>query len=364
MKTKSYNSFKNLNINLRSKIFGQDHAIDKITDTLKINSLGLGDKDKPIGSFLFTGPTGVGKTELAIQLSKELKMNFKRFDMSEYSEKYSVKNFIGGDAGLVGYDDGGLLVNYMLDYPNSVLLFDEIEKAHKEVMNIFLQILDYGHLTSTKGEEVLFKNTIIIFTSNLGIKNLQLRKSIGFISNYILEEDFDDENEINSFLKPEFRGRVESIIPFNCLNKKMILSIINKNIKELTQKLNSYNLSISMSIELKKMIVEDLIKDNLGARSIAKIFKDKIKILIANEILNNKIKFNSNILIDLNKEINQIYLEISSKSENDKKDLLSFINDDTLWFSDVKEAQEFAKQNTGISITRSPCGNGFIAKKD
>ena len=133
MKQKSHNSLKNLNVNLKSKIYGQDHAINKITDILKINYLGLGDENKPIGSFLFTGPTGVGKTELAIQLAKELKMNFKRFDMSEYSEKYSIKNFIGGDAGLVGYEDGGLLVNYMLENPKSVILFDEIEKPIKKL---------------------------------------------------------------------------------------------------------------------------------------------------------------------------------------------------------------------------------------
>ena len=156
MKTSSHNKLKNITINLKSNIFGQDHAIDLIIDILKINSVGLGNRNKPIGSFLFTGPTGVGKTELAIQLAKNLEMDFKRFDMSEYSEKHSIKNFIGGDAGLVGYENGGLLVNYMIDNPYSILLFDEIEKADSKVLDIFLQILDYGILTSTKGEIVDF----------------------------------------------------------------------------------------------------------------------------------------------------------------------------------------------------------------
>lgn len=361
MKSKLHNKLNILNKNLKSNIFGQNHVIDKITDILKINYLGLGDENKPMGSFLFTGPTGVGKTQLAIQLAKELKMDFKRFDMSEYSEKYSIKNFIGGDAGLVGYEDGGLLVNYMEEHPKSVILFDEIEKAHKEVMNIFLQILDYGHLTSTKGIEVFFNNSIIIFTSNLGINIHKLRKTMGFISNFLLEEDYGDENEVNTYLKPEFRGRMDCIIPFNNLNKEMILSIIDKNTNELTNKLSEYSLEIKISNELKKLIVDNLLKDNLGARSIAKIFRDNIKTLIANEIINNTISFNSEININMNKNTQEVYLEIFKK--NIEKDLLTFISEETPWFPNAIGAQEFAKQNPMITITRSPCGNGFIAKK-
>lgn len=363
MKEKSHNSLKNLNINLKSKIYDQDHAINKITDILKINYLGLGDENKPIGSFLFTGPTGVGKTELAIQLAKELKMNFKRFDMSEYSEKYSIKNFIGGDAGLVGYEDGGLLVNYMLENPKSVILFDEIEKAHKEVMNIFLQVLDYGHLTSTKGEEVFFHDTILIFTSNLGVQTLQLRKTMGFISNFVIEEEFDDKNEVTTYLKPEFRGRMDCIIPFNCLNKEMILSIIDKNIKELTNKLSFYNVEITMSQELKTSIVDNLLKDNLGARSIAKIFRENIKTLIANEIIANDIASKSKIHININKNTNEIYLEFYSKNDLEKEKNLFTYSSNELWFSNALEAQDYAKQHPMTIITRSPDGNGYIVKK-
>lgn len=363
MKYKLTNNLDQLNKNLKSKIFGQDHVVNKITDILKINFIGLGDESKPIGSFLFTGTTGVGKTELAVQLAKELNMNFKRFDMSEYSEKYSVKNFIGGDAGLVGYEEGGLLVNYMENYPKSVILFDEIEKAHKDVMNIFLQILDYGHLTSTKGTEVFFNDSIVIFTSNLGISSNKMRKTMGFISNYVVEEDFDDENDVNSYLKPEFRGRLDSITSFNNLNKEMISLIIEKNVKDLVKKLSSYNLEIKISNELKNNIIDNLILENLGARSIAKIFRDNIKTLISNEILNNNIKVNSLITLNIN-NINEIYLEINSKKEKNKEiEVNKLILNETEWFSNAIDAHEFAKKNPMTIITRSPCGNGFIVKK-
>lgn len=363
MKLKSQSIISRLEQNLKSKIFGQDHAINKITDVLKVNSLGLGDDNKPIGSFLFTGPTGVGKTELAIQLAKELNMHFKRFDMSEYSEKYSIKNFIGGDAGLVGYDEGGLLVNYMQEYPRSVILFDEIEKAHKDVMNIFLQVLDYGHLTSTKGEEVFLHDCIIIFTSNLGVSTKQLRKTMGYISSFVLEDDFDDENELNTYLKPEFRGRMDCIIPFNHLDKRMISLIIDKNINELVNKLNKYSLTIEISDELKKSIIDNLSVDNLGARSIAKIFRENIKTLIADEIINRKITFKSNIKICINDNTNEIYLEIESNhSLNKTNEIVNLNEEESPWFADAIEAQEFAKQNPKTIITRSPCGNGYIAK--
>lgn len=360
MKLKSHNKLINLNQNLKSKIFGQDHVINKITNILKVNSIGLGDENKPIGSFLFTGSTGVGKTELAIQLAKELNMDFKRFDMSEYSDKHSIQNFIGGIASYVGYEDGGLLVNYMMEYPKSVILFDEIEKAHKDVMNVFLQILDYSLLTSTKGEKAFFNDSIIIFTSNLCVLNHKLRKTMGFISNYVFQEDIDDENKVDTYLKPEFRGRIDSIIPFNNLSKEMISLIIDKNLNELKYKLSSYNLDIKMSEELRKNIIESLVIDNLGARSIAKIFKNTIKTLIANEILSNNITIKSKINICMNNDTNEIYLKVlSQKEENLEKDLLTYIP----WFSNVIEAQEYAKKNPMILITRSPCGNGFIAKK-
>ena len=357
MKIKLANSLKDLNLSLKSKIFGQNHVIDQLTNILNVNSIGLGDENKPIGSFLFTGSTGVGKTELAIQLAKELNLDFKRFDMSEYSEKYSIKNFIGGDAGLVGYEDGGLLINYMLENPFSVILFDEIEKAHKDVMNIFLQVLDYGHLTSTKGEEVFFNNSILIFTSNLGVKSYEVRRTIGFITTYEIEDIIDEDDEINSFLKPEFRGRMDCIITFNQLNEFMIESIINKNINHLVSKLRIYNLKIDISKELKELIINNLLKENLGARSIEKIFKNNIKTLIANEIVNENITFGSEVIISIDKNNNYI-LNISIEKNNS-----SYLDSETIYFSNVLEAQDYGKRNPGIRIMRSPCGNGFIAKQ-
>ena len=349
----------NLNQNLKSKIFGQKHVIDELTNVLNVNSCGLGDENKPIGSFLFTGPTGVGKTELAIQLAKELKMDFKRFDMSEYSEKYSIKNFIGGDAGLVGYEDGGLLTNYVCDYPHSVILFDEIEKAHKDVMNIFLQILDYGHLTSTKGEEVFFQSCIIIFTSNLGA-NYQLRRTMGFFPNIIIEEDYDDE--LNSFLKPEFKGRLDCLLNFNSLNRSMISSIIDKNTNELANSLKKLNVSIKISTSLKELIINRLLVENLGARSVAKIFREKIKTKIATEIINENIPFGSKLIFTVDKNSDNFILSVNYQSTiNDLTITNSLMNEN--WFPDAFTAQEYAKSDPTIIITRSPDGNGYISKK-
>ena len=362
MKTSSHNKLKNITINLKSSIFGQDHAIDLIIDILKINSVGLGNRNKPIGSFLFTGPTGVGKTELAIQLAKNLEMDFKRFDMSEYSEKHSIKNFIGGDAGLVGYENGGLLVNYMIDNPYSILLFDEIEKADSKVLDIFLQILDYGILTSTKGEIVDFSNTIIIFTSNLSNNHTKLKKTMGFISNYVLEED-DSENNVNIYLRPEFRGRIDHIISFNELSQNMIKLIIDKNITELENKLSSYNINIQLSTILKDHIISIFLHNNLGARSIEKFFRDNINILISNEIINNIIKNCSLLTICMIEETKVIYIKnITKKNEKLESDSISFELNNNQWFNNAIEAQEFAKNNPMISITRSPCGNGYIVK--
>jgi ATP-dependent Clp protease ATP-binding subunit ClpA len=354
----SFNSnIKNLSTKLKSNIFGQDHVIDEVTNILKINYSGLGDDKKPIGSFLFVGSTGVGKTELAIQLSKQLKLNFKRFDMSEFSDRHSVKNFIGGDAGLVGHEDGGLLTNYMNEFPKSVILFDEIEKAHSDVMNIFLQILDYGHLTSTKGSEVFFHDSIIIFTSNLG-SNYQVSRTMGFFPDFVIEEDYD--NDLESFLKPEFRGRLDSILTFKPLNNAMISSIIDKNINELSNKLKNLNITITLSNELKKHIINKLSLDNLGARSVAKIIRDKIKTKIANVIINEDVPQNANIFFSLEKQTNEFILEIKN-IPNNSKSILEVKN--YSFFKNAIEAQEYAKANPHVTITRSPCGNGYIVKE-
>lgn len=351
-------NLKNLNQKLKSNIFGQDHIIDEVTDILKINYSGLGDDKKPIGSFLFVGSTGVGKTELAIQLSKELNLHFKRFDMSEFSDRHSVKNFIGGDAGLVGHEDGGLLTNHIKNHSKSLILFDEIEKSHNDVMNIFLQILDYGHLTSTKGEEVSFKDTIIIFTSNLS-SGYETRKTMGFHSTMITEKSYDDNN-IDSFLTPELKARIDSILIFNSLNEKMISSIVDKNIKELDRKLKKLNVNISLTNSLKEYIVKNIFEQNLGARSISKIIRDKIKTKIANEILNENIVQYTNIVFSLDETTNEFILEITNKPDN-KKSLLDI--GEYPFFYDVIEAQEYAKANLNIAIVKSPCGRGYVVKE-
>jgi ATP-dependent Clp protease ATP-binding subunit ClpA len=264
---------------------------------------------------------------------------------------------------LDGYENGGLLVNYMIDNPYSILLFDEIEKADSKVLDIFLQILDYGILTSTKGEIVDFSNTIIIFTSNLSNNHTKLKKTMGFISNYVLEED-DSENNVNIYLRPEFRGRIDHIISFNELSQNMIKLIIDKNITELKNKLSSYNINIQLSTILKDHIVSIFLHNNLGARSIEKFFRDNINILISNEIINNNIKNCSLLTICMIEDTKVIYIKnITKKNEKLESDSISFELNNNQWFNNAIEAQEFAKNNPMISITRSPCGNGYIVKK-
>lgn len=225
-------NFNSLNKNLKNKVFGQNEAIDSLTDYICISLAGLNDKDKPMGSFLFTGPTGVGKTELAKQLSIELDMHFERLDMSEFSTDYSSDNLIGGAAGLVGYTEGGILTNAIMENPKCVLLLDEIEKAHKKVLDKFLQILDYGKLTSSKGEKVDFCDTIIIFTSNLNALS-STKRTAGFNSTSYIEY----ENSMDDFLAPEFKARINQIVHFNALDEFTLKLIINKSFYKINKML-------------------------------------------------------------------------------------------------------------------------------
>ena len=333
---------KNLKPNLQKSIFGQDEAIDKVANILFINFIGLNDSKKPIGSFLFTGPTGVGKTELAITLSKELDMNFIRFDMSEYASKHSVYNLIGGSAGLVGYEDGGLLTNAVLIDPQSVILFDEIEKADPQVLNTLLQVMDYGILTDTKGNKVDFKQCIIIFTSNLGAISIK-KRTAGFNSQIYTET----ENDVESFLPPEFRARISSHVHFNSLNESMMQSIIKNNLQKIAGRFNI----LCRWMQFDDSIVEYIIKatiDGLGARYISTFIADNITSKLSELYIFGQINKNSTIFISMDEK--NIKFDIN-KSEQKIRDYD---------FETAYEAQEYAKQHTDISITRSASGNGYI----
>ncbi len=286
-----------LNENMKKRVKGQDEAIKLVSDAIIRARAGIKDPNKPIGSFIFLGPTGVGKTEVARTLAYELfddEKHMIRIDMSEYMESHSVARLIGSPPGYVGYDDGGQLTEAVRRNPYSIVLFDEIEKAHKDVFNILLQILDDGRITDSQGRTVDFKNTIIIMTSNLG-------------SEYILENVENSHelvmNELRQTFKPEFINRIDEIIVFKSLDKNVIYEILDKIIKDIEKRLNDKQLKIVLTDKAKNYIVENSYDSRYGARPIKRFVTKTVENLIANEIINNEVKFNSTITIDVNQDL-------------------------------------------------------------
>ena len=281
----------NLENNMKKRVKGQDNALYLVSEAIKRARAGIKDPNKPIGSFIFLGPTGVGKTEVARTLAYELfddERHMIRIDMSEYMESHSVARLIGSPPGYVGYDDGGQLTEAVRRNPYSIILFDEIEKAHKDVFNILLHVVDDGRFTDSQGRTVDFKNTIIIMTSNLG-------------SEYILENKNDDIilSELKRTFKPEFINRIDEIIIFNSLSKNTIYEIVDKIIVDLENRLSDKHINISLSETAKEYIVNSSYDPNYGARPIKRFISRNIESLIANSIINDEISINSNILIDV-----------------------------------------------------------------
>lgn len=283
----------NLEKNLEKRVKGQDEAIHIVSEAIKRARAGIKDPTKPIGSFIFLGPTGVGKTEIAKSLAYELfddEKHMIRIDMSEYMESHSVARLIGAPPGYVGYDEGGQLTEAVRRNPYSIVLFDEIEKAHKDVFNILLQILDDGRITDSQGRTVDFKNTIIILTSNIG-------------SEYILDknDNYKDliNKELHTYFKPEFLNRIDEIIIFNSLNKNILYLILDNIINELNDRLKNNHIKISITNKAKNYIIENAFNPNYGARPLKRYVTRNIESLIANNIINDNIKPNSNIEIDI-----------------------------------------------------------------
>ena len=258
----SFSKLHKMPEHLKGRIFGQDHVIDSVVDMITINLAGLGDDNKPIASFLFTGPTGVGKTELAIEIAKYLDMHFERFDMSEYADDSSYRNLIGGHKGLVGYEEGGLLTNAINEHPFSVLLLDEIEKADPAIYNTFLQVFDYATLKDTKGNATDFSNTIIIMTSNLGTNE---KRGIGFGES----KNIHKGSAVINFLTPEFRNRIDKILHFNTLTEDMIEPVVDKFLDDLSAKLLNIHISLSISDDARKYLIDLGFESNMGARSLS-----------------------------------------------------------------------------------------------
>ena len=278
--------------NMKKKVIGQDKAIKLVSDAIIRSRAGIKDPNRPVGSFIFLGPTGVGKTELAKALAYELfddERHIVRIDMSEYMESHSVSRLVGAPPGYVGYDEGGQLTENVRRNPYSIVLFDEIEKAHKDVFNILLQILDDGRITDSQGRTVDFKNTIIIMTSNLG-------------SEYILENlDNKDElieKELRHTFKPEFINRIDEIITFNSLNKEVVYKILDKIINEIEERLSNKHIKINLTKTAKDYIIDNSFDERYGARPIKRFVSKNLETLLATEIINDNVKFNSTIIVD------------------------------------------------------------------
>jgi len=282
--------------NMKKRVKGQDEALKLVSEAIIRARAGIKDPKKPIGSFIFLGPTGVGKTEVARTLAHELFLDERhmiRIDMSEYMESHSVSRLIGSPPGYVGYDEGGQLTEAVRRNPYSIVLFDEIEKAHKDVFNILLQILDDGRITDGQGRTVDFKNTIIIMTSNLG-------------SEYILNEQINSNElvmtELRKTFKPEFINRIDEIIIFKSIDKNIIYEILDKIIKEIETRLSDKRIKILLTKEAKDFIIEQSYDQNYGARPIKRYVSRNLETLIANAIILDKIKYNSEIIIDVEKD--------------------------------------------------------------
>ncbi len=279
--------------NLGKRVKGQGNALHLVSEAIIRARAGIKDPNRPIGSFIFLGPTGVGKTEVAKSLAYELfddERHMIRIDMSEYMESHSVARLIGSPPGYVGYDDGGQLTEAVRRNPYSIVLFDEIEKAHKDVFNILLQILDDGRITDSQGRTVDFKNTIIIMTSNLG-------------SDYILDNVGDSHekvmSELRSTFKPEFINRIDEIIIFNSLSKEVVYEILDKIIGEINDRLSDKKIKIVLTDKAKKYIIDEAYDEKYGARPIKRFVSRNIETLIAKAIISEEVKFNSTVLIDV-----------------------------------------------------------------
>ncbi len=304
---------KDLDKNLKRVIFGQDLAIDSLVSSIKLSRSGLRDSNRTIGNYMFSGQTGVGKTELAKQLAKVLGIELIRFDMSEYMERHSVSKLIGAPPGYVGFDQGGLLSEKVDKNPYAVLLIDEIEKAHPDVYNILLQIMDYGKLTDQNGKKIDFRNIILIMTTNAGAEDLQ-KSQIGF--NKSINKDGDLES-INKIFSPEFRNRLDSIVQFNILNKDTVKRIVEKFVIELETQLGERDVIINLTDKASNLISKLGFDEKMGARPLNRVIDEKIKKPLADELIHGKLVNGGHVLVDAKNDI--LVFEINKIEKTSKK---------------------------------------------
>jgi ATP-dependent Clp protease ATP-binding subunit ClpA len=275
------NALKTLDRDLKNVVFGQDRAIDALVSAIRMARSGLGNPQKPIGNFLFSGPTGVGKTEVARQLAYCLGVELIRFDMSEYMERHAVSRMIGAPPGYIGFDQGGQLTEAVTKHPYSVLLLDEIEKAHADIFNILLQVMDHGTLTDNNGRKADFRNVTIIMTTNAGAQDLA-KGSIGFTT---AKESGDEMVEIKRLFTPEFRNRLDATISFGQLDHAVILKVVDKFLLELEAQLHEKKVEPTFTPKLKDFLAQKGFDPQMGARPMARLIQDTIRKALADELL-------------------------------------------------------------------------------
>ena len=305
---------KELENSLKKQIFGQDRAVKAVTDAVKRARAGLKNPEKPEAVFLFVGPTGVGKTELARALSSLLSEPLLRFDMSEYQEKHTVSRLLGAPAGYVGFEEGGILTDAVRKNPHAVILFDEIEKAHSDIYNVFLQMMDYGFLTDNQGRKADFRNCIIIMTSNAGARDLE-KRAMGFSSGSDLISDADDgsmKKAVEETFTPEFRNRLDAIIPFAHLERKIVLQIVEKEIKNIADRLSARKVKLAVSEECKNYLADLGWSREFGARNVNRTVEEKIATPLVDEILFGRLCKGGCVIADIEKD--QVTFTFGSKN--------------------------------------------------
>ncbi|MCG9545784.1 ATP-dependent Clp protease ATP-binding subunit ClpA [Vibrio sp. Isolate33] len=298
-------TLQKLDDRMKMLVFGQDPAIDVLSEAIKLTRAGLGADNKPVGSFLFAGPTGVGKTEVTVQLSKLMGIELLRFDMSEYGERHSVSRLIGAPPGYVGYDQGGLLTDAVIKNPHSVVLLDEIEKAHPDIFNLLLQVMDNGTLTDNNGRKADFRNVILVMTTNAGVAETE-KKSIGLIQQ---DHAPDAMGEIKKVFTPEFRNRLDNIIWFNSLDPSVISQVVDKFIVELQVQLDARGVSLEVSEDARHWLADKGYDKTMGARPMGRVIQEKLKKPLANELLFGSLVDGGTVKVSLKKdELDFIYV--------------------------------------------------------
>lgn len=314
--TTQKDKIKNLREDIKRVLFGQDDAVEEVVSSIELNKSGLSSDEKPLGSFLFCGPTGVGKTELVKQLASNLGINLLRFDMSEYGEKHTVSRLIGAPPGYVGFDKEGELTGAVSKHPHSIVLLDEIEKAHPDIYNILLQVMDHGILTDSNGKKVNFKNTIVVMTSNVGAREAS-QKKMGFSDKHLFIYE-KPKAAVEQHFTPEFRNRLDSIVYFNNLTDKNINSVLDKNLLELDNQLLAKSISMEVSEAAKKELINLGFDPAMGARPMARVVKDKLSKPLSKEILHGKLENGGEVVIDF--KDNEFVFNIKKAKKTKKKE--------------------------------------------